>query len=615
MVEGLPSGAPTLTSILQAAPSLEDGGLTGTSLHGHVMKRGFSSDPFIQTALFGMYSKYGDLESANDVFTSMDDKNRDAIAWNSIIVGNIKNNKLSEGLLHFGSMMRTGVVPTQFTYSMVLNALRRLGDHKSGQLVHARVIVADIFADLPLKNALLSMYCNCGKIEMAFRVFSRIEDPDIVSWNTMIAGFAMNGDGESAMIFFIQFRRMSSSKSKPDDYTFAAIISAIRKFPASNHGKALHAQVGKEGYARSTFVGSTLVSMYFKNGETDSAEKVFSSISSRDVILWTEMIMGYSRMSNGERAIRSFCDMTQEGHNVDDFTLSAALGACADLAALRQGEMIQSMAVKAGFEAEIFVCASLIDMYAKSGCLQNAKFIFSRVPDPDLKCWNAMIGGFCNHGRTEDALDLFEEILKQGLVPDGITFLSLLTACSHCGLVDQGKFLWSYMKNIGIQPGPKHYSCMVCLLSRAGMLEEAKQLVIESPFSEDYMELWRTLLSSCVNNRNLGEGLNAAGQVLQLDVVDNATHVLLSNLYAAKGRWDDVVEMRRKIRGRMLNEGQPGLSWVEVMDKVHVFSSGDQSHPMVEEAQAEMQRVQGNMSKTESDLMADILTSDVENEI
>ncbi|XP_057951456.1 pentatricopeptide repeat-containing protein At3g50420 [Malania oleifera] len=601
-----PNGA-TFTSLLQASSALEDR-LVGSTLHSQVVKFGFSSDICVQTSLLGMYSNCGDLESANKVFSCAVCK--DAVSWNSIIYGNMKNDKIRESLHLFGSMVRTGVIPTQFTYSMVLNACGRLGARKCGQLIHAQVVVSNTSADLPLQNSLLDMYCSCGDTPAAFNVFSRIENPDLVSWNSMIAGCSENGNGDKAMDLFNKLQRMPFAK--PDEYTFVAVISASREFPASNYGKALHAQVGKEGFEGSVFVGSTLVSMYFKNGESDSAWKVFSSISRKDVVLWTEMITGYSRMMEGDNAIKFFLRMSQEGHKVDSFTLSAALSVCSDLATLRQGEMIHSRAVKTGYDAEMSVCGSLIDMYAKTGSLQAAQSIFSMVTDPDIKCWNSLLGGYSHHGKTEEALNIFGEILKQGQLPDHVTFVSLLAACSHCGLVDEGKLLWNYMKENGLIPGPKHYSCMVSLLSRAGMLEEAEEMIIESPFGEDYLELWRTLLSSCVINRNLKMGLRAAEQVLRLDSEDSATHILLSNLYAAEGRWDGVAEMRRKIRGLML-EKDPGLSWVEVTNKTHVFCSGDRSCPEANESQAELQRLQGNMPKTESNLnfMQDLLTCDV----
>ncbi|KAA8547251.1 hypothetical protein F0562_003885 [Nyssa sinensis] len=520
-----PNGS-TFTSQIQASSLLEDW-LMGSALHTQVIKFGFLDDICVQTSLLGMYSNCGDLESAKQVFSRIVDK--DAMALNSMILGYMKNDDIPGGLQFFGSMVRAGATPTPFTFSMVLNACNKLGDHTFGQLIHAQVIVSGTPTDLPLQNALLDMYCSCGDTHTAFCVFSRIENPDLVSWNSMIAGYSENGDGEEAMSMFVQLCRMPFAK--PDEYTFAAIISATGAFPASAYGKPLHALVKKAGFERSVYVGSTLVSMYFNNGEPDSAQNIFNSIPEKDVVLWTEMIT---------------------------------------------------------------------DMYAKIGDLQAAELILSQVTSPDLKCWNSMLGGYGHHGKAEEAFKVFDEILIHNLNPDQVTFISLLAACSHCGLVDKGKFLWIYMKESGLVPGPKHYSCMVSLLSRAGLLEEAEEMIIESPFSQDYLDLWRTLLSYCVAFRNLRIGVRAAEQVLSIDAEDSATHTLLTNLYAAAGRWDGVTKMRRKIRGLML-EKDPGLSWIEVMNNIHVFSSGDQSHLDVDEMQAGLCRLQGNMIRSEID--------------
>ncbi|RDY10992.1 Pentatricopeptide repeat-containing protein [Mucuna pruriens] len=592
--KGLRPSSLTFTSLLQASSLLEHWWF-GSSLHAKGFKLGLN-DICVQTSLLNMYSNCRDLSSAELVFWDMVD--RDDVAWNSFIVGYLKNNKIKEGVWLFIAMMGVGFAPTQFTYCMILNACSHLKDYSSGRLIHAHVIVRNVPLDLHLQNALVDMYCNVGNTQTAYRIFSRMENPDLVSWNSMIVGFSENEDGERAMNLFVQLQEMCFPK--PDDYTYAGIISATGAFPSSSYGKPLHAEVIKTGFERSVFVGSTLVSMYFKNHESEAAQRVFCSISVKDVVLWTEMITGYSKMTDGISAIRCFFEMVHEAHEVDDYVLSGVLSVCADLAVLRQGEIIHCYAVKLGYDVEMSVSGSLIDMYAKNGNLEAAYLVFSQVSDPDLKCWNSILGGYSHHGMVEEALKRFEEILEQGLVPDQVTFLSLLSACSHSRLVEQGKFLWNYMNSIGLSPGPKHYSCMVTMLSRAALLEEAKEIINKSPYIEDNLELWRTLLSACVINKNFKVGIHAAEEVLRLKAEDGPTLVLLSNLYAAARIWDKVAEIRRNMRGMTL-EKDPGLSWIEAKNDIHVFSSGDQSHPKADEVQAELHRLKRNMIGTEND--------------
>ncbi|OMO56776.1 hypothetical protein CCACVL1_26291 [Corchorus capsularis] len=589
-----PNGA-TFTSLLQAASLLEDR-FIGSLVHALVVKSGFLDNVCVQTSLLGMYSNCGDLQSADEVFGYIDGK--DVVAWNSIIFGKLKNCKIKEGMALFLDMVKSGVNPTPFTYSMVLNACGKVKDYGCGKVIHARVVVSDIILDLPLQNALLDMYCTCGDVEMGLKVFNMIQDPDLVSWNSMIAGLAEHGDGKKAIELFVELKGMSFAK--PDEYTFAAVISATSALLATDYGQPLHAQIVRTGLESSVYVGTALVSMYFRNGDCDSAQMVFSLISNKDVVLWTEMIMGYSRMADGEAAITLFVEMCQVGHKIDSFVLSGALSACADLAMLKQGEMIHSLAIRTGYDVEMSVCGSLIDMYAKNGNLQAAESIFSSVSNPDLKCWNAMLGAYSLHGMAEEALKLFEGILEHELKPDQVTFLSLLSACSHSGLVERGKFLWNFMKENDCTAGSKHYSCMVSLLCRAGLMEEAEKIIIESPYTEEHPELWRTLLSSCVTYRNLEKGVHAAEQVLLLNPRDSGTHVLLSNLYAATERWEGVAKMRRKIRELTL-EKDPGLSWIEDKSSIHVFSSGDQMHPQIDNTQVELHRLQGNMIRSVAD--------------
>ncbi|KAG8384476.1 hypothetical protein BUALT_Bualt04G0121700 [Buddleja alternifolia] len=450
--EGLSPNGLTSTSLLQASAGLENL-VMGCSLHGQCVKMGFLNNVRVQTSLLGMYSNRGDVECAKRAFCSMIDK--DAIAWNSIISGYVKNGKLMESPELFHTMLREKVNPTRFTYSLVLNACAKLEGYDGGKLVHAQVLLLGTYIDLPLQNALLDMYCSCGDTHTAYKVFLRIENPDLVTWNIII-----------------------------DEYTFAAVISGTSGVPSCDYGKPLHAQTEKTGHSKSVYIGSTLISMYVNNDDYISSQKIFSSFLHKDAVLWTEDC------------------------NLDSYTLSSALSACADLVTLRQGEMIH-------------------------------------------------------------------------------------LACSHCGLVDKCRFFWNYMKENGLKPGSKHYSCMISLLSRFGLWEEAEKMIIESPFVDDYVESWRAILSSCIRSGNVGVGICAAENILNVNAEDNGASVLLMKVYAAAGIWDDVSETRRKMR-KLMVEKEPGLSWIEVRNDVHVFCSGDQSHGQNGDVRPELSKLMGN---------------------
>nr|AYM00660.1 pentatricopeptide repeat protein [Salvia miltiorrhiza] len=566
----VPNGS-TITSLLQASAAVGDVVL-GSSLHAHCAKTGLLDNIRVQTSLLGMYSNCGVVDCAKKVFTAMKDK--DCIAWTSIISGYVKNGKILESLELLQNMLEDDVQPNSFTYSLVLNACAKLQDYESGKCVHAQILLSGTCVDLPLHNTMLDMYCSCGDTRSAFDVFLRIGSPDLVSWNSMIGGFAENGDGEKAVEMFVQLRQACSVK--PDEYTFAAVIGGTCGFPACNYGRPLHAQTEKAGLMSSAYIGSSLLSMYFSNDDSASTHKIFSSFEHKDAVLWTDMIAGHVRKGESEGALSLFHEMLKEGFSLDSFILSSVLAACADLVTLRQGEMIHSLVLKTGNDAEVCVHSSLVDMYAKNGELSSAAYTFSCLPKCDLMCWNSMLTGYGHHGKAKKAFQVYFKMLKHGLNPDQVTFLSLLAACNHCGLVDESRFFWRNMKERHFRPGPKHYSCIISLLSRAGLWEEAEEMIAESPFADDYMESWRSVLSSCIKNGNLREGIHAAEQILNANAEDSAASVLLTKLYAAAGRWGDVVETRRKMRKSML-EKDPGLSWIEVRNSVRVFSSGEKS--------------------------------------
>lgn len=582
-----PNGS-TITSLLQASAAVGDLAV-GSSLHAHCVKTGFLDNVRVQTSLLGMYSNCGDVDCAEKVFSGMKDK--DAIAWNSVISGYVKNGKILESLELYRSMLEDEVKPTQFTYSLVLNACAKLQDYGSGRLVHAQILLSGTWIDLPLHNSLLDMYCSCGDTRAAFDAFLRIGNPDLVSWNSMIGGLAENGDGKKAMEVFVHLRQ--ASPLKPDEYTFAAVIAGTCGFPSRDYGKPLHAQTEKTGLMSSAYIGSTILTMYFSNDDPVSSQKIFGSFVHKDAVLWTDMIAGHVRIGESEGALSLFHEMSKEGLHLDSFVLSSVVAACADLVTLRQGEMIHCLVLKTGNNAEVWVQSSLVDMYAKNGELEAATYTFSCLPKCDLMCWNSMLTGYGHHGKPKEAFQVYFKMLKHGLNPDTVTFLSLLAACNHCGLVDKSRFFWRNMKERGLRPGPKHYSCMISLLSRAGRWEEAEEMIIESPFADDYLESWRTVLSSCIENGNLREGIHAAEQILNTNAEDSAASILIAKLYAAVGRWDDVVETRRKMRKFML-EKDPGLSWIEVRNDVRVFSSGEQS----QEQQAVLSNLVANLIPT-----------------
>jgi pentatricopeptide repeat protein len=563
---GVKPNASTLASLVRSSLFIHDSCL-GISLHANLMKSGHSKNNVLQTALIGMYGELRWPESANQVFDQMPEK--DVVAFNSIISCNIAHGRIKQGLRQFHVLLSEGLVPSQITYTLVISACERIDDLKIGRAIHGKIIMSNIKPDVHLQNALLGMYSTNGDMETALFIFERIEMPDLVSWNSLVAGYSNIGAGDKAMSAVIQLR--GQGWLSPDDYTLASVIAATANLPCFYYGKPLHVHVIKTGFEASVHVGNTLINMYFLNNHPSCAQNIFNSVQKKDAIMWTEMVVGHSNLGEGELAMRYFNSMRRESYKVDSFSLSSSLNSVADLIMVRPGEMLHSLVVKSGYEYNVCVCGNLLNMYSKIGDLEASYKIFSKVPDPDLKCWNSMIMACGNNGRAQEACDMFDEMSNRGIQPNSVTYISLLSACSHARLVDKARYYWFSMLNDGIQPCFQHYACMTSLLSRAGLLEEAQDLITKSPFANQFSELWRIILSSCVIFKNLSVGLGAAERVIALDPNDCSTHILLSNFYASVGKWKKVAEMRKRISDLML-EKQPGVSWIEIKDSSCVFS-------------------------------------------
>ncbi|KAJ3689133.1 hypothetical protein LUZ61_018297 [Rhynchospora tenuis] len=559
---GAKPNASTLASLVRASFVVHEL-YAGVAFHAYVIKSGLLANSVLQTSLIGMYNELGWPEPANQVFDEI--PKQDVIAFNSIISCNIKHGRIKQGLQQFHTLLNDGLVPNQITYTLVISACGKTENLKIGRMIHGKLMMSDLTPDVYLQNALLDMYSTYGDMETAVFIFKRIEMPDLVSWNSLIVGYSNIGVGEKAMCVFVQLR--AQQWLSPDDYTLASVIAATAYLPCLYYGKSLHACVIRTGFEASVHVGNTLINMYFLSDHPDHAQSLFNSMLNRDVKMWTEMVVGHSNLGEGELAMRYFNSMRREGYKMDSFSLSSALYSAADLSMLRPGEMLHSLVVKSGYENNMCVCGNLLNLYANIGELKALNRVFFKISDPDLECWNSIIGAYGINGRAQEAFNLLDEMSNRGVQPNSITYISLLSACNHARLVDDARYYWFSMLTNGIQPLLQHYACMATLLSRTGLLEEAEDLIRRSPFANQSSELWRILLSSCVMFKNLSVGVGAAERVIAFDPHDCSTLILLSNFYASVGEWKKVAALRRRTRELMLDK-EPGLSWIEMKENV-----------------------------------------------
>ncbi|CAN6460405.1 unnamed protein product [Victoria cruziana] len=473
--------------------------------------------------------------------------------------------------------------------SCLINLLRRAVVTKSltsGEILHSQIIKRGLQFDLFLSNNLLSLYTRSpGTLRCANKVFVEISDPNVVSWTTLIGGYSQAHHALGALELFVAMLRHSTL---PNQHTFSAIFHACAAISAAGPGLQIHAHAVKLGLDQQKFVSSSVMDMYAKCGRVDDGIQVFEGMHVRDEVSWGGIICCCSRNGRPWDALQLFRLMHASGANANMFSISGALCASAIAAAYEQGRMIHAHAVGIGLDTNVFVGSALVDMYGKCGIISNAQVAFDSIAARNLVSWNAIIMAYAQQGNADAALKLFAELRNQGAVPDDVTFLSVLTACSNAGMVDDARHcLTSMSTEFGLSPSVSHYTCVVSLLCRVGLLEEAEELALRMPFPPD-RAVWRVLLSASALHGNSVVGERVGQRAIESrgkdgdNVVDSSLFVLLSNIYSGKARWDQAARIRREM-DELRVQKEAGQSWIEIAQHLHVFVSGDQEHPFTED--------------------------------
>eukprot|EP01018_Ginkgo_biloba_P034179 Gb_33068 [translate_table: standard] len=480
-------------------------------------------------------------------------------------------------------------IPLDFTTCASL--LQACTDIKSLMQVHAQMFISGLNRNMFLCTGLLSAYANCGSMENARMLFDKTSNRDVVLWNVMIRGYSINGHCKKSLTLYSQ---MQCAGIQPDNFTFPLVLKACAGLSALQAGKEVHDHVVRTGFELEVIVGNSLVAMYAKCGSIQDAYHVFDKMPRRNVVSWNAMIWGYAQNGHSSKALTLFNQMQIANLKPNRATIVSVLPACADLAALQQGKDIHDYIIRNGFELEVTVQNALIDMYAKCGCIQIARQLFDKISKRSVVSWSAIIAGYGMHGQAEDALVLFSQMQQTGIQPDHITFVSVLSACSHAGLVDEGlRYFDCMIRDYCIAPRQEHYACMVDLLGRAGRLGEAQEFIEKLPL-EPGVTVWGALLGACRIHCNIDLGKHAAEHLFKLDPKNAGHYVQLSNIYAAAGRWNDAAKVRTTMENRGLKK-TAGCSSIEVNNRVHAFLMDDRSHPQSEKIYATIEALTGLM--------------------
>ncbi|XP_057837821.2 pentatricopeptide repeat-containing protein At3g16610-like [Cryptomeria japonica] len=572
---GVKPNSTTFASILPACAKL--GALEhGMDIHQSITDRGILSDVVVATALVDMHAKCGSINKARELFDRMPQRN--VVSWNTMIAGYAQNGFVERALETFKEMQLAGVKPNSTTFASVLPACAKMGALEQGMDIHQIIKNSGTLSDVAVTTALVDMYAKCGSIDKAHKLFDKMPKRNEVSWNVMIAGYAQNGFYEKALETFEQ---MQLAGVKPNSATFASILPACAKMGTLEHGMDIHQCVMVGGFSSDIIVGNALLDMYAKCGSIDKAHELFDRMLERDVISWNTMIAGYAQNGFVRKALETFKQMQLAGVKQNSATFATILPACAKMGALEQGMDIHQSIREGEILSNVKVGNALVDMYAKCGSIDKARELFDGMPQRDVITWNAMIAGYAQNGVCKDALKTFELMKHSGTYPDTVSFACVLCACSHAGLVDEGCTYFNHMSNpYCITPTVDHYVCMVDLLGRAGYLEDTLNFIIKMPV-KPVLVVWMCFLGACRSHMNIGLGVFTAILLFDLDPKNTATYVLLSNIYAEVGRWDEVQMVRRLMKDRGI-EKSPGCSWIEGHKMVHAFCSGDGLHPQIQ---------------------------------
>ncbi|KAJ4724468.1 Pentatricopeptide repeat [Melia azedarach] len=578
------------------------------------------------------YAQNGQLREASKYFLEMSDSidfKPNLVSWTAIIAGHEQNGYSSKALKLFKQMLNQGVQPNSMTIASVISACTNLSLLKHGKEIHGYSIKEDKFdSDLLISNSLIDFYAKCQCVKAACHEFGKIKqfkdlvswntvlagyalrgcreeaikllnemellgvEPDVITWNGLITGFTQNGEGETALEFFY---RMSQTDVDPNTTSISGVLAACGQVQHLKLGKEIHGYVLRHHIQLSTGVGSALISMYAACVSLKASLSVFHELLTRDVVIWNSIIAACVQNGQVVYALDLLRDMILANVKPDTVTIISVLPACSKLAALRQGKEIHQFIIRHGLATGSFIWNALIDMYGRCGSIQKSRKVFDLVPHKDLVSWNVMISVYGMHGFGMDAVNLFRRLRAFGLKPNHVTFTNLLSACSHSGLIDEG---WQYFemmkKEYIMEPAIEQYCCMVDLMARAGQFDETLDFMKKMPF-EPNSAVWGSLLGACRIHCNADLAEYAAEHLFELEPQSSGNYILLANIYAAAGRWEDAAKIRCLMKERGVAK-PPGCSWIEVKRKVHSFIVGD-PHPSMDKILEKLKRLYSEIKK------------------
>lgn len=540
---------------------------SGKEVHGRIYRTEESINSFVSNCLVNLYGKCGMLSSARLVFDAISEPN--LVAWASLMSCYFQYGDNERGLSIFLRSLRLGIEINEFTCASVLGACAALESLEIGMQVHCLAVKSGVTMDQFVVTQLVNFYAKCRELESAHQAFLEVDEPGLSAWTALLGGCVQLGKKREAIELF---RKFLASGLRPSEKTFASTIGAFAGGAGIPVGRQMHSLIIKWGFNSFTFVCNAILDFYMKSSCLEESLKIFGEMDQRDIVSWNAVVAGCVGSGHYEEAIEVLHIMLYNGFEPNLYTYSSILNICGDLPATEWGKQTHTRILKPGFGSNVVVGSALIDMYAKCGSLDAARKVFDTLPSKNIVSWNTMLVGYAQHGFGKEALEIFYMMQRNGAKPNDITFIGLLSACGHVGLLEEGLCHYHSMtRDYKITPRSDHLSCMVTLFARKGQIKEAYDLLQSFP-GEPNKVVWRCLLSGCKTNKDMSLAKYAAEKILSIDPDDISAHIMLSNMYAKLRMWNELAEIRKLMKEKALKK-DTGCSWTELENKTHFFSA------------------------------------------
>ncbi|XP_027339065.1 pentatricopeptide repeat-containing protein At1g43980, mitochondrial [Abrus precatorius] len=571
------------------------------TVHAHFLKLGLNTYTYLGNRCLDLYSEFGHINDALKVFDDISHKNstswnicmkgllksgqlgrarhvfdampvRDAVSWNSLISGYASHGFVSHALELFVEMQGNGVRPSGFTFSILMSLVSSPCHAKQ---IHCRMIRSGIdLSNVVLGNSLITMYGKLGLVDCAFGVILTMKQFDVISWNSLIWAFHRAGYHELALE---QFYNMRAMELLLDEFTCSILMSVCSNLRDLDKGKQVFAFCFKMGFVYNSIVSSAAIDFFSKCNRLEDSVRLFEEQGQWDSALCNSMISCYARHDLGEDALQLFVLTLRKNIRPTEYMVSCLPSSVSIFLPVEMGNQIHSLVPKLGFELDAVVANSLVDMYAKFGFIDDALNIFNSMKVKDLVSWNTIMMGLTYNGKVSVTMDLFRELIREGIEPDRITLTAVLLACSYGSLVDEGIEIFSSMEmEFGVKPGEEHYACIVEMLSKAGKLKEAIDILETMPYRTN-SDIWRSILSACATYGDLLVIERVAKKIMDREPQTSLPYLVLAEAYQIRGRWESMVRMRKAVENRGTKEFI-GYSWVGIKNHVYTFSSNQLQH-------------------------------------